>query len=212
MADERPSLTFVFDTGPILALDRLGYGDRLARGMVGAVVVPSTVADELRHGAPRPTARLAELLQTVHTPDVALMRLMHEHEVPPSIHSGELGVIALTLALRSREPTLEARAVLDDLRARKLAARVGLTPGNGMTGTLGLLTMIHDAGQAVAALPDEVDLLQRTGYRFSAALVKRVLETAPAHQPEPTAQRWLSSVPGKHPRRQPTPPGHERSR
>lgn len=213
VADGRPPLTFVFDTGPILALDRLGYGNSLARGMVGTVVVPSTVADELRRGAPRPTARLAERLKIVHTPETALNRLAREHDIPSSIHRGELGVIALTLALRHRDPALDARAVLDDLRARKVAARVGLTPSEGMTGSLGFLTMIHDGGHAAASLPDEIALLQRAGYRFSAALVKRVLDTPPNRQDEPAAQRWLrrASAPTRHPRGEPALPERDRS-
>lgn len=202
MADERVSLTFVLDSGPVVALDRLGYGGTLARGLIGAGVIPTTVAEELQRGAPRPGALLAQRLKVIRTPEAALDGLVREYQVPASVHRGELGVIALTRALRIQDPPVDARAVIDDLPARKLAARAGLTPSS-MTGTLGLLIAIHDAGLAAADLPQEVAALQHAGYRFSAALVQRALDIRPVVGEGRAGERSPRHVaaPIPHPRR-----------
>lgn len=213
MADERRRLTLVLDTGPVVALDRLGYAESLARGLIGTAVIPSTVAHELHRGEPRPGAGLAKTLKVIHTPETALDRFVREHQVQPSIHAGELGVVALTVALRGQDRGLDARAVIDDLPARKLAIKAGLTPAVALTGTLGLLIVIHDSGLAVGPLAEEIALLQRAGYRFSDALVRRALEVRPDRSETRTPGRLALGVdsPIPRPRRDPVSIRRDRS-
>lgn len=83
------------------------------------------------------------------------------------LDAGESEVIALTLEMQAE------RAILDDLDARRLARRVGVTP----FGTLGLLLAAKLRGD-LQSLRAEMDRLRQAGFRVSPTLAQTLLEEA----------------------------------
>lgn len=205
-------LVLVLDTGPAIALDRLGYGGALEHRLPGRALLPSTVARELRTGAGRPGAGLVERIHIVSVTEERIDVLRHESGAPASVRDGELGTIALTQDLRRDDPATDLMSVIDDLAARKLAIRTGLTPATGLTGTLGVLRLLHAYSLGAAPLAEEIALLQAAGYRFSPALVHRALQDPPSRQ-EGVVDHWLAHSRHVSPRsrREPVPERRGRS-
>lgn len=185
----------MLDTGPAIALDRLGYGAVLERRLPVRAVLPSTVALELRAGVGRPGAGLVGRIDTLSVRSERIDVLRQESAAPASVHDGELGCIALAQDLRGDDPACDVLAVIDDLAARNLAIRNGLTPATGLTGTLGVLRLLHAYALAAAPLADEISLLHASGHRFSRALIERALQ-APPTSLEHFADRWLAQSRG----------------
>lgn len=97
----------------------------------------------------------------VRVPSPALLQRVHQEL---SAGAGEEETLALAVELG-------ATVVLDDLKARRYAQRVGLS----FTGTLGLLVEIHKRGLASRSAGEDLDLLERGGMRLTPALQLRVL-------------------------------------
>jgi hypothetical protein len=70
--------------------------------------------------------------------------------------------------VRAQPPPVD----LDDRRARRRASGTGLR----ITGTLGILVIMHRSGLATQNLPSDVELLERTGMRISPALRQDILD------------------------------------
>jgi uncharacterized protein len=128
------------------------------------VVVPEAVASEL---LARPRSPGGEIPNQpwVERLEPTARSLRHVRAQPPPVDPGETAAIALAL-------DLSALVVLDDRRARRRASRAGLR----ITGTLGILVIMHRSGLATQNLPSDVELLERTGMRISPALRQDILD------------------------------------
>lgn len=150
----------IADTGPLHYLVLIGHIAVLPR-LFGAVAVPATVIDELRHpnapAAIRAWADTPPPWLTVHPDPAALAAELRR------LDPGELAAIALA-------QILGAELLLIDDRAGTVAAR-GL--GLETVGTVGLLT--RAAGARLLDLPAAVAALRATNFRYPATLFDALL-------------------------------------
>jgi len=142
----------VLDTACLIGLERLGRLELIPR-LLSAAVVPPAVAEEF---GPLPDGvtlgnltdlRLAETLRLVLDP-------------------GEAEVIALA-------SQLGFRAILDDRKARLLAAQLNIP----VTGTVGLLLKAKQEGH-IPALRPLLDNLSHAGFHLALALRAEALRLA----------------------------------
>ncbi len=151
----------IADTGPLHYLVLIGHIDVLPR-LFGAVVVPVTVIDELRH--PNAPAEVRAWVDahpswlTVYPDPAALPAGLRR------LDPGELVAIALA-------KMLGAGLLLIDDRAGTTAAR-GL--GLETVGTVGVLT--RAAGAGLLDLPAAVTALRTTNFRSPVALFDALLD------------------------------------
>ena len=115
----------VADSGPLIALARIGRLDLLPR-LVHRVVIPPAVAAEIRDGGDRPGAREVAAAAWIHVeqPDAVLAR-----SYGLFVDAGEAEAIALAVQ------TEGSLILLDDRLARRLAERLGIA----RIGTVGVL-------------------------------------------------------------------------
>lgn len=152
----------VFDAGPLIYLDALGYLEAV-RGLY-RLVVPNAVAEELERrpgafGGGAPSMAGVEL----RTPESEDMRLVSSG--PPAIDAGEKEVIALALGMGPL-------AVMDERRGVRRASRLGVE----VVGTLAFLIEIHRAGYARRTFAEDLDALGNAGMYLTDALKERVME------------------------------------
>lgn len=154
--------TAVFDASPLIFLDRLGYAPSLRK--LYWVVLPEAVASELLARPRSPGGKIPHQPWVQHSAPAAhtLRRVRAE---APTVGPGETAAIALAL-------DLSALVVLDDRRARRRASRAGLR----ITGTLGILVVIHRSGLAARSLVSDVAILERAGMRISPTLRQDILD------------------------------------
>lgn len=150
----------VADTGPLRYLVLIGHADVLPR-LLGAVSVPATVADELRH----PNAPDAVRAWVASPPP---WFVVHPDPVEPApelrrLDPGERAAIALARAL-------SAGLLLIDDRAGVAAAR---ERGFRVTGTLGVL--IEAASQDLLDLAAAFAALRLTNFHHAPALLDALL-------------------------------------
>ncbi|WP_295426671.1 DUF3368 domain-containing protein, partial [uncultured Thiodictyon sp.] len=148
-----PLSEVICNTSPLQYLHQIGQLDLLPR-LVGRVIVPTTVAEELsdgrRLGCDLPVPEDLAWIDLRPPPHVRLLRLV------AALGPGETGVLAL--ALDCRDPVV----ILDDALARRHASLLGLR----LTGTLGILLDAKRAG-LIASVTPLIDELQRRGFRLS---------------------------------------------
>jgi len=152
----------IADAGPLITLAAIGRFE-LLRDLASEVVVPRCVFEEVIAGAPRPGAveiradwiRVAEAKQEL-ADAFALM-----------IDRGEAEALALAKELPA------ALLVIDDLRARRVAAELGLR----FTGTLGILNLAKRAGM-VDTLRAEIENLRGAGFHITEAMAAEFLRLA----------------------------------
>jgi len=115
----------VADSGPLIALARIGRLDLLPR-LVHRVVIPPAVAAEIRDGGDRPGTREVAAATWIHVeqPDAELAR-----SYGLLVDAGEAEAIAL--AVQSADSLI----LLDDRLARRLAESLGIA----RIGTVGVL-------------------------------------------------------------------------
>jgi predicted nucleic acid-binding protein len=154
----------VFDAGPLIYLDALGYLHTLRE--LHRVVIPEAVARELeKHpGAPAGSAPSLEWVERRTPATVAVRRVVSQ---PPSLDAGERETIALAL-----EAGGGATAVIDDRRGRKRARNLEVP----LTGTLGVLQALHRAGHADRSLAEDLDALDDAGMYLTKDLKQRVMD------------------------------------
>lgn len=109
MAEPSPA---VFDTSPLILLDRLGYLPALHE-LHQEILIPEAVSHELARRPDRPGSSAPEL-DWVEVREVPEDTLRSVREGPPSVDPGEAEAIALALAE-------QATVVVDDQRGRRLA-------------------------------------------------------------------------------------------
>lgn len=150
----------VADTGPLIALARID-AVALLRELHQRIYVPRTVADELAAGGARVGGDLLARHSwiEVRTPQHAPDRLLRE-ELDP----GEADAIALAVELN-------ARVLLDERRARRIALRVYRLD---VRGTVGLLTEARRR-ELIPALAPLLERLVREGIHLSPKLVDEAL-------------------------------------
>lgn len=155
----------LLDGSGLIVLARLGLLERVDRMVDQLHVTPEVIA-EVAHGD-RPGARaVVDAVATGH------VRVLEPVEVRPisGLGSGETATIR-------RAAELGMTAVIDDLDARRAAARTDVT----LTGTIAILVRLSQSDDHVPIL-DLVDDLDRIGFRVSPAVRAWVLAQA---RPDP---------------------------
>jgi predicted nucleic acid-binding protein len=155
----------VADSGPLIALGRLDLLGLPSRYFEPVLVTSSVWLEVTRKPGVDEAARLSSaaehhLLRVVPDPAAIPAALLRT-----SIHAGERSSIALAI---EREATL----LLDDRRARRIAAE----SGRPVIGTLELLVRAREEG-FVAALRPLIEQLRSTGYFMSDDLVAQALSS-----------------------------------
>ena len=155
----------VADSGPLIALGRLDLLGLPSRYFEAVLVTSSVWLGGTRKPGGDEAARLSSaaehhLLRVVPDPAAMPAALLQT-----SIHAGERSSIALAIEQ-------EATLLLDDRRARRIAAE----SGRPVIGTLGLLVRARGEG-FVAALGPLIEQLRSTGYFMSDDLVAQALSS-----------------------------------
>lgn len=156
---------WVIDTSPLIFLAKLDRLDLLKRG-ADQVVAPPAVLREIREYPDAANQRIEDASRSwLSIRDVEDRRVVEV--LMADLDAGESEVIALAL-----ESAAE-RVILDDLDARRLAHRVGLSP----IGTLGLLLAAKLRGE-LPSLQTEIERLRQAGFRLSPTLSQALLREA----------------------------------
>jgi predicted nucleic acid-binding protein len=153
-------LLVIADTSPVRYLVQIGQIDVLAR-LFEEIKLPSAEAEELRH----PSAPAAVRAWIQHLPEWVKVLAAPENDDPilGKLDPGERAAIALGLSLK-------ADLILIDERK---GTAVALTKGFEVTGTLGILDLAATRG--LVDLPDALDRLTRTNFRYRPELIAALL-------------------------------------
>ena len=144
----------ISNSSPLIGLDRIGRPD-IVESVFGRVLVPPAVVVGIA-----PSVVLRPWMQ-----ERPLSRLVPDALSDANLDAGETDAIALALELN---PTW---IVLDDLRARRLADRLGLP----VIGTVGILRTAKLLG-IVDRLEPLIDALRTTRFFVDQRIVDRLLE------------------------------------
>jgi hypothetical protein len=181
MADPR---ILVLDAGPAIALDRLGYVPMLRGQDDITLAIAPAVAGELRSKPGAPGYNVPDLAVTVNPDAAAMKAVMDDGRRPRALHAGELETIAVVEGLGklpSATPgapgSIPVSAVIDDSVARRFARARGLGASNQLTGTLGLLGLIHVRGINLRSQDGDIEGLRQMGYHLDSRLVEQFKET-----------------------------------
>ena len=155
---------WVVDAGPLIFLAKLDRLDLLrVRGKVyasrGVFAETQAYLDEAAQAIANATKTW---LQIVNAEDQLAVELLLA-----DLHRGEAEVIVLARELHADW------VVLDDMKARRFARRLGLP----VVGTVGLLLSAKLRGE-IPSLQDEVRRLQSLGFWISPGLVEKALDAA----------------------------------
>lgn len=146
----------VADASVLIALSNIGQLD-LLEPLVGEIVIPPEVAREAAPGvALPPWVRIR-----------ALGRPLDLRVSEASLHRGESEAVSLALELTAE------RLILDDLPARKLAKKLGLS----IVGTAGLVFLAKRKG-LIAAVRPVLDALRARGFRLRQDVYEEILNAA----------------------------------
>ena len=157
----------VADTGPLIALARIGRLDLLRR-LYGRVVVPPAVHTELAIDSNRPGAKvLAGVFAAGWIAVETVMDASVRVELDQLLGPGE----AEAIALAGREDT--RFLLIDDARGRRTARARGIP----VVGVVGVLLVAKSRGD-LAAVGPVLDRLSDAGYRLSPRLVAATLDRA----------------------------------
>ena len=157
----------IADTGPLIALARIGRLDLLRR-LYGRVVVPPAVHAELAIDSNRPGAKVLAgafaagwiVVETVADSSV-------RWELDQLLGPGEADAIALAEQADTRF------LLIDDARGRRTARARGIP----VVGVAGVLLVAKSRGE-LAAVGPVLDRLSDAGYRLSPRLVAAPLDRA----------------------------------
>ena len=146
-----PETIIITDTSCLIALTKTGALDILPL-MYRRIIVTSTIVEEFGEALP-------QWIEVIDAPDPKYQQMLEK-----SLDAGEASAIALAVALEN------VLLILDDLKARKEAKRLGLK----VTGTLGVLFRAREKGY-IPALKPYIDKLQTLDFRISPDVVKELL-------------------------------------
>ena len=159
----------VADTGPLIALGRVGHL-KLLHDLYQGILIPPAVRDELHLGSGRPGAeQSAEALE---------QGWLQVREPSPG-SAPSLSELVLILDLVEAEAILLAEEVdcrfllIDERKGRAIAKRRGVP----VVGMAGVLLAAKKRGLIDAVLP-ALKNLGRAGYRMSAGLTKEIARLA----------------------------------
>lgn len=204
----------ILDTGPAIALDRLGYADLLSGEKDLLLSLPLPVAEELAAKPDHPGGRLPARL-CVRSLDHLDIHPMQREIRGPILGPGEIGVIAAAEDQWSGGGK-PACAVIDDRDAWEFArSRWGGV--DRLTGSLSLLYLVHERRLEKRPLREDVDLLARSTHRLSGTeAVKFLRHAGPLLQRNratgtilPAGEAWLRRVRESGMQRQPHRPMRE---
>jgi predicted nucleic acid-binding protein len=154
----------ICNTSPLQYLHQIGHLDLLP-SLVGRIVVPVAVADELAEGRRRGVDVPAP--ETLPWVDLRVPSNAQVVRLVADLGPGETGV--LLLALDCTDPIL----ILDDFLARRHAEVLGIR----LTGTLGILLDAKQRG-LISSVRPLIDDLRRSGFRLSEQTHRLVLRKA----------------------------------
>lgn len=154
----------VFDAGPLIYLDALGYLHDLRE--LHRVIIPEAVARELEKH-PEAPAGSAPSLEWIERRTPAVEAVSRVVSQPPSLDAGERETIALALEIGGG-----ATAVIDDRRGRRRARTLEVP----LTGTLGVLQALHRTGLIKRSLAEDLDALDAAGMYLTEDLKQRVID------------------------------------
>jgi uncharacterized protein len=156
-------LIVVSDTSPILNLARIRRLSLLP-ALYHVVIIPSAVADELKHAL----RDLSPSIDFDSEPWLMVRAAAERNRVrklQQILDPGEAEAIALALECRA------ALLLVDERRARKIAAAAGLT----VTGLLGVIAAAKQAGPIPLAKPVLDELIHTARFWLGAELYAAVL-------------------------------------
>ena len=157
----------IADTGPLIALARIGQLDLLRR-LYGRVVVPPAVHTELAIDSNRPGAKaLAGVFVAGWVVIEAVTDSSVRWELDQLLGPGEAQAIALA------EQEDVRFLLIDDARGRRTARSRGIP----VVGVAGMLLVAKSRGE-LAAVGPVLDRLSSAGYRLSPLLVAGTLARA----------------------------------
>ena len=149
----------VCDSSPLIALSSVNRLD-LLQLLFNTVIIPVAVYDEVMGTTAKIATELPSFIQaepiTTELP-VRFLRL--------NLHPGESEAIALAL-----ERGIQG-IVLDDKRAREIAAELGLK----VIGTLGLLILAKQKGLLPNVRPIMAQIIERVNFRIAPSVLNRAL-------------------------------------
>lgn len=140
-----PADSVVSNSSPLIAFERIGRVDLLQRMFDGRLAIPSAVAREVYGNIAIPP--------WIHVVPVSAMA---DPTASPTLGAGEREAITLAIALSAE------LIILDDLPARRLAARRGLA----VIGTVGVLLVAKRTG-AISAIAPILESLVAAGFHLS---------------------------------------------
>ncbi len=147
----REGTLIITDTSCLIVLSRIGALGVL-HGLYRTVVVTDVIAGEF--GEPLP-----EWIEVRKVANGAYQKLLEA-----SLDAGEASAIALAIE------TDDALLVVDDLKARREAARLGIR----MTGTLGILFRARERG-VVPEIAPLIAAMEEAGFRIAPAIIDELL-------------------------------------
>ena len=153
----RSGSRFVSNASPLIALTQIGRLQLLS-DLLGEIVIPPVVRNEIEPTIPNPPAWIVEY---------RLPFAIQSRVTQAGLDRGETE--ALGLAMHLRAPGI----VLDDRTGRRLGAMLNLE----VVGTLGVLLRAKQERRLSAVRP-EVDALAAAGFYLSPELRRLVLEEA----------------------------------
>ena len=156
---------WIVDTSPLIFLAKLDRLDLLRRS-ADEVLVPAAVIEEVRAYSDEASRKIEDALGSWLREEKVEGRQVVD-VLLADLDFGEAEVIAL-----AHEMSAE-RIVMDDLDGRRFARRLKLEP----IGTLGLLLAARLRGE-LNPLREEIERLERQGFRASPSLVEAVLQAA----------------------------------
>jgi predicted nucleic acid-binding protein len=156
---------WVVDTSPLIFLAKLNRLDLLRRS-ADELLVPTAVMEEVRAYPDDASRKIEDALASWLREEKVKGRQVVD-VLLADLDFGEAEVIALA------HETSAERIVMDDLDGRRFARRLKLEP----IGTLGLLLAVRLRGE-LSSLREEIERLERQGFRASPSLVAAVLREA----------------------------------
>lgn len=144
----------IADTSCFILLDKID-SLHLSQKVFGIISTTLTIAEEF--GKQLPDWVEIKSIVDLHYQDILELE----------VDKGEASAISLAL---EQEPAL---LILDDLKARKVAAKLHLT----YTGTLGILLKAKELG-LIESIKPLLDRIQQTNFRFSRNVLNEILKTA----------------------------------
>jgi predicted nucleic acid-binding protein len=158
-------ICLVADSGPLIALAKLGHLDLPAR-LYGRAVLPRTVFTECVTEAYRPDAEAIQQAVNARWLEVVEDVAWPEQVSKPRLDPGESAALAMALGSGSS-------LLIDEQRGRKAARRLGVR----VVGVLGLLLLAKQGGHLDAVAP-ALARLNAERYFISPALCADVLDMA----------------------------------